>query len=168
MIGFFGGTFDPIHFGHLTLAQTLMEKAGLKEVWFCPAGQNPFKEGIKSASPEDRFEMCRLAVQDFPGFKVIDTEIKRKGPSYTIDTIRSLKGGPFRLILGEDQILSFDQWKEVDALKQLAPPLIGPRDGVELRATNIRSRLEKGLPCAHLVPHKVLDYIFKNGLYSSV
>lgn len=173
MIGFFGGTFDPIHFGHLNLAESLKEREGLKEIWICPAWQSPFKKGVKTASPQDRLAMCKLAIEDFPGFKVIDTEIVRGGPSFTIDTIRSLKGS-FRLILGDDQVKSFDQWKEADELKKLAPPLIGARFGegiktpiMEISATDIRNRLAKGLPCAHLVPHKVLDYIFKNGLYCS-
>ncbi len=175
MTGFLGGSFDPIHFGHLNLAISLKEAAGLEKVIICPAWVSPFKEGKKMTSPEHRLNMCRLAFEDLEGFEVLDYEIKKGGPSYTIDTIKYLNR-PLRLLLGDDQMEDFSRWKEADLLKKLAPPLIGSRHKksgeppipiMEISSTLIRDRLGKGLPCTHLVPHKVLDYIFKNDLYSS-
>ena len=170
-VGFLGGSFDPIHFGHLNLAISLKESAGLKKILICPAGNSPFKKAPHVAA-HHRLKMCQLAVEDLDGFVVIDDEIKRDGPSYTIDTIRGLNES-VRLLLGDDQLESFDKWKESEELKRLAPPLIGSRfnkEGanipiIEISSTLVRERLKKGLPCLHLVPHKVLDYIFKNGLY---
>lgn len=174
MTGFLGGSFDPIHLGHLNLAISLKEAAGLDHVIICPAWVSPFKEGKKMASPEHRLNMCRLAIEGLKGFEVLDYEIKKGGPSYTIDTIKYLNR-PLRLLLGDDQLEAFSRWKEADLLKQLAPPLVGSRlkkEGenpipiMEISSTLIRERLKSGLPCVHLVPYKVLDYIFKNDLYS--
>lgn len=179
MIGFFGGTFDPIHFGHLNLALRLREKAGLKEVWFCPAYVSPFKTSVKSASPEDRYEMVKLAIEGIEGFKVLDTEIKKKAPSYTIDTLRELiseTNETFRLIIGSDQEADFMKWKEAEALKILAPPLMGERAGspsssalplplFDISATEIRERVKEGLYVGHQIPQAVQNYILKNKLY---
>lgn len=177
MIGFFGGTFDPLHFGHIHLALALKEYAGLEEVWFCPAYTNPFKEGVKSASPEDRLVMLQKGLQDIPGFRVLDDEIKRPQISYTIDTLRELilrTGKSFRLLLGSDQLENFELWKDAEELKKLAPPLVGSRrnkaGGIDLplcdiSATDIRKRIHEGLYIGHLVPQPVLDYIKKRGLY---
>jgi nicotinate-nucleotide adenylyltransferase len=179
MIGFFGGTFDPIHFGHINMALELKERAGLKEVWICPAYVSPFKEGLKTVAPEHRLAMAKLAIEGIPGFKVIDHEIKKAAPSFTVETLRELKeatGASFRLLLGGDQIESFHRWREADALKSLAPPLIARRSGsnqpgtvqiplFDISATEVRKRLKKKLYCGHLLPHKVLDYILKNSLY---
>lgn len=165
MTGFLGGTFDPIHFGHLNLAITLKEAHGLDKILICPAWENPFKTGKKMASPEHRLAMCRLAIEGLKGFEVLDYEVKKGGPSYTIDTIQYLNR-PLRLLLGDDQLAGFSKWKEAETLKKLAPPLVGSRETMQISSTNIRERLERGLPCVHLVPYKVLDYIFKNDLYS--
>lgn len=179
MIGFFPGTFDPIHLGHLNLAIRLKEAAGLKEVWFCPAFRSPFKLGIETASPEDRLKMVQLAIKGIKGFRVLDLEIRKGAPSYTIDTIRELiqkTGEHFRLILGEDNVTDFTKWKEADKLAELAPLLIGARTGCRLEsalliplydisATDIRLRREEGLYIGHQVPASVLSHIKKNKLY---
>lgn len=179
MIGFFGGTFDPLHFGHINLALELKERAGLKEVWFCPAFKSPFKEGITSASAFDRLNMLKLGLKDVPGCKVIDDEIVREGPSYTIDTIRALMektGESFRLILGDDHLKEFSLWKEAEQLRKLAPLLMGQRGFsddaaiiktplLDISATKIRERIKEGLYVGHLLPQTTLNYIYNHGLY---
>lgn len=184
-IGFFGGSFDPIHFGHLNLAIELKERGGIDEVWFCPANTSPHK-GQKPLSPSLRLQMAQLAIQDIASFKVIDTELKRPGPSYTVHTLKELASEfpqhEWFLILGEDALDSFSSWKDPEEILRIASLLIGSRNGLrkqetsntgfykipnlDISSTTVRERLSKGLYCGHLVPAKVLDFINKNGLYS--
>jgi nicotinate-nucleotide adenylyltransferase len=179
MIGFFGGSFDPIHNGHLNLAIRLKEAAGLEKILFCPTFISPFKTHFKPASPEDRLKMIELAIQGAPGFELTDLEIKRGGPSFTIDTIKEIlkhSNQPIRLILGEDQWASFPLWKEADELISLAPPLIGRRGGgslpfavdiplFDVSSTEVRARVKGGQWIDHLVPKPVSEYIYNQGLY---
>ena len=189
-IGFFGGSFDPIHFGHIGLALQLMESCALDEVLFCPAFCSPFKTAAPPlAPPQHRLAMLRLGLEGIPRFRITSLEIDRGGPSYTIDTLRALKteSSRFRLLLSEEAAEKFDLWREAGELIRLAPPLIGTRPGgpsiqgphrealkngmiptkaMEISSTEIRQRLKKGLYCGHLVPSKVLEYIGKHRLYS--
>lgn len=166
-IGFFGGSFDPIHFGHISLAIHLLEKYSLEQILFCPAAVSPFKtDKPPRASDKHRIEMLKLAL-DLPQFKISTLEIDRGGTSFTIDTIRSLgKENELHLLLSDEAAKNLEEWKEAEELKKLAPPLIGPRTR-EISSTNIRERLQKKLYCGHLVPLKALDYIQANELYSS-
>ena len=197
-IGLYGGSFDPIHFGHLNLARELKEKCHLDEVWFYPAKMAPFKEGLGTVSPEHRLCMVQLATQGIPGLRVIDIELYREGPSYTVDTLRLLteqehgRSKEFRLLLGADAAAHFSKWKDPEEIIRLAPLCVGCRsyeavfsasnspviakaleEGsvetslVEVSSTDVRSRLQSGLPCDHLVPASVLAYISQNNLYSS-
>lgn len=166
-VGFFGGSFDPIHFGHLSLARHLMEVHNLDEVLFCPAFCSPFKtKNPPFASGFHRLEMLKLAL-DLPQFKICDWEIRQEGASYTIDTIRALQteGVQFKLLLSEESALHLDQWKGIEELLTLADLLKGPRH-FPTSSTEIRERLKKNLDCRHLVPAKTLDYIKANRLYS--
>lgn len=166
-VGFFGGSFDPIHFGHIALAIQLMEAHGLDEVLFCPAFCSPFKrETPPEASPEHRLAMLKLAL-DVPQFKITTAEIDRGGASYTIDTIRGLeaKGVKLRLLLSDEAAAHLERWKEAEELVRLAPPLIAPRE-IQISSTEIRARLKKKLYCGHLIPAKALDYIRTHRLYS--
>jgi nicotinate-nucleotide adenylyltransferase len=135
-IGFLGGTFDPIHSGHLHLAIELSEAHKLEEVFFCPTGQSPFKKHTPPiASVKDRRGMVTAALSPFPQFTLIDHELHTEEPSYTINTIRELiaadkKAGKkvdYFLILGEDAALSLPLWKEVSELLSLTSPLVGGR-----------------------------------------
>lgn len=191
-IGFFGGSFDPIHLGHLNLALRIMEKKKLDKVLFCPAHVSPIKtEAPPIASPKHRLNMLQLALEDIPNCDPYDGEVSRPPPSYTIDTLRMLKGELY-LIVAEDTAYQFNEWKEIETLLELAPPLIGVRHGfdtkklnrlsktiqlkikegmcqipaMDISSTEVRERLKKRLYCGHLVQGKVLDYIYQNTLYS--
>lgn len=186
--GFFGGSFDPVHFGHINLALQMAEIHNLREVLFCPAFCSPFKKGNPpQATPRQRLEMLQLALKEIPRLRVISLEIDRGGVSYTIDTLRILEkeGLKLHLILSEDSAVHFDRWKESDEILRIAPPLIGTRKNshlenlpeqlkkgftptrmMEISSTEIRERLKKKMYCGHLVPGKALDYIHANRLYS--
>lgn len=163
MIGIFGGTFDPIHFGHLNLAVEMLEKRSLDEVWFCPARINPHKQNETPTSPVHRLEMVRMAVESHPRFRLLPIEVAREGPSYTYDTMRWLvdqekdKEHPnrFSLILGEDALEGFFRWNRVEDLVELVPLLIGSRNGSpsELDGPpDILEAIRKGL-----TPTRIMD-----------
>ncbi|MGH7733594.1 MAG: nicotinate-nicotinamide nucleotide adenylyltransferase, partial [Gemmatimonadales bacterium] len=105
-VGLFGGSFDPVHHGHLIVARAALEELGLAEVRFIPAREQPFKQGRHQASAADRAEMLRLAIAGEPGFRVDTLELDRPGPSYTVDTLRQLTAQEpsrtFILLLGAD------------------------------------------------------------------
>jgi nicotinate-nucleotide adenylyltransferase len=202
-IGFFGGSFDPIHFGHLNLAVELMEAHQLEQVLFCPAKINPHKINQENASINHRMEMVKLAIDDNSNFKLLDLESKRKGISYTLDTLRELiakeelspNRRKFFLLLSDEAILRFFNWHKPDEIVKIVPLLIGSRlpltknllpekldqsiyeaitkgwtktSRMDISSTAIRNRLKKKLYCRHLLPQKVLDYIYQNHLYYSL
>lgn len=192
-VGLFGGTFDPIHFGHLNLALQISEKHCLDEVFFCPASQSPFKKEKSYASPQERLEMVRLSIEGIPGFHILDHEVKKEGISYTVETLRFLQSTlndptQLYLLLSQDALPSFHKWKSAKEIVQLAQPLVGTRKGfshkitpspvsaslhkglttttqMEISSTEIRDRLKRGLYCGHLVPAKVLNYLANRNLY---
>lgn len=192
-IGLLGGTFDPIHNGHLNLAIEMLEKEHLDEVWFIPAAKNPLKQD-EAISPAHRFQMLQLAIADIPFFKAFDLEINKRVPSFTIDTLKELKGmyrdEIFYLILGQDAFSNFYQWKDPKGILATVSLLIGCRNEeclqpwgdeeikqaltaslrqiklMDISATAVRERLKKDLYIGHLVPGKVVDYIYENSLYS--
>jgi nicotinate-nucleotide adenylyltransferase len=197
-IGLLGGTFNPIHFGHINLALELKEKNNLDEVWLIPARISPFRMHEDLPAQAHRLKMLSLSVSEIPGFTVSDVELKRPSPSYTVDSVREiLQNYPehsFFLLLGEDCLMRFIEWKEPLEIVRLIPLLIGTRPHsdlirlvpklgfndeissairkgftairqLEISATEIRERLKKGVYCGHLLPGKVLDYIYENQLY---
>jgi nicotinate-nucleotide adenylyltransferase len=190
-IGIYGGSFDPIHLGHLNLALELLERCQLDEVLFCPVFCSPFKLALPPiASPEHRLAMLTAALEGIPQFQITPVEIERGGSSFTVDTLRLLsqnKNARYRLLLSEETAAHLHLWKEPQEILRLAPPLIGTRSGGQLleasplknqliknlvqtplfdiQSTQIRERLKKKLYCGHLVPHKALDYIYKHQLY---
>lgn len=166
-IGFFGGSFDPVHFGHLALAIYVLEMHHLDQILFCPAACSPFKEATPPrASGEQRLQMLELALHGIHEFQAIDNEVKRGGISYTIDTLRELKRSDIqlRLILSEDTAKTLDKWKNAKDIVQIAPPLIGPNT-FPISSTEIRNRIKKNLYCGHLVPQRTLEYIKDSSLY---
>ncbi len=138
-VGILGGSFDPVHFGHLNLAISMMEACALDEVMFVPASLSPFKQNAPPvASAERRSEMLKLSIDPVKKFRVLDWELQNKGPAFTIDTIRKLSTDSslqLHLILGEDHIASFPHWKDAEDLVRLAPPLIGTRQLGDLYLT---------------------------------
>ncbi len=194
-VGFLGGTFDPIHFGHIHIAIALAEAHSLDQVLFCPARLSPDKQGQPPlASPQQRKKMIELVMQELPQCSLFDWELHREGPSYTIETLRHWKKDhkePIFLLLGSDVLPSLPHWREIDALLDLAPPLIGSRSieevfrvqelmpkfkekivaghttipVLEISSTLVRRRLFERKYCGHLVPASVLEFIFKNRLY---
>jgi len=164
-VGLFGGSFDPIHFGHLFLAIFLLEKYQLEKILFCPAACSPFKgNSLPVASGEHRLNMLKLAL-DHPQMEIIEIELHRPAPSYTIDTVRALDLPNLRLLLSDEAEKTFKGWKEAEELQKLAPLLVGPR-AWGISSTEIRQRLHHQLYCGHLVPAKALDYIQAFHLYS--
>ncbi|MCY3974486.1 MAG: nicotinate (nicotinamide) nucleotide adenylyltransferase [Simkaniaceae bacterium] len=188
-VGFFGGSFDPFHFGHLSLMVEIKELCSFDRIFVCPAYVSPFKQDKPPiATPSHRLEMVKRGVADLPWAEATDREIKRPPPSYTIDTVRRLIRGredSFHLILAEDSLKGLSLWKEWETLLSLAPPVIGVRRGyperkvrdlfpvaryvrtavMEISSQHIRERLAEGLYCGHAVPAKILDYIADHHLY---
>jgi nicotinate-nucleotide adenylyltransferase len=192
-VGILGGSFDPVHFGHLNLAICLMESCSLDEVLFVPTSLSPFKETAPPvATAKHRQAMLKVAIAPIKEFRILDWEISALGPTYTIDTVRKIsqdRSLELHLLIGEDHLAAFHRWKEVEELIQLAPPLIGTRETadrlsklpadlekklrpgcvkiplLDISSTNIRERLAQKKYCGHLLSATVLDYIQHNHLY---
>lgn len=135
-IGILGGTFDPIHLGHLRAAVEIQEGFGLDAVYLVPAAIPPHKQRTDIVAPEDRLEMVRRATQDLPELRVSDIELKRQGPSYTIDTVCAFRQKlPDRvwiyLIMGIDAFLEINTWKSYQDLLRIVPTIIINRPGSE-------------------------------------
>lgn len=184
-VGIFGGTFDPVHHGHLLLAEAALEQLDLDRILFIPAALSPFKQDRPpGASAEQRLRMLRLATASEPRFGVDDREIHRDGPSYTLDTVRSLLGDHpgvrFLLLIGADNLAELERWHRIDELRNLVDfavldrgddpgatecgfPVVKRR--VDLSSTEIRERLAKGLSIRLMVPAPVYDVIMSEHPY---
>jgi nicotinate-nucleotide adenylyltransferase len=127
-LGLFGGSFDPVHYGHLLLAECCREQARLDEVWFVPAAVPPHKQQKEPAPDAARVEMLELAIGGHEAFRVSRIEIERGGVSYTVDTLREVKrvrpGDELFFLMGGDSIRDLPTWKEPEAICQLALPLV--------------------------------------------
>src|SRR5437588_10026136 len=135
-IGVFGGTFDPIHLGHIAMVVALKEKHKLDHIIFIPASINPLKTKKPLASQKHRLKMLKIALKDLPDCSISTIELKNDGPSFMVDTIRELKkkknfkNTRFFLLMGEDLLEQFTSWKEPEELVRLARPLIALRNNV--------------------------------------
>lgn len=134
-IGIFGGTFDPVHFGHLLLAETCREQARLDEVWFVPAAVPPHKQDQALSPPAVRLEMLRLAVGGHDAFRVADLELLRGGVSYTVDTLAAVHAerpeAELFLLLGADSLVELPTWRDPRRILELARPLTVGRPGTQ-------------------------------------
>lgn len=185
-----GGSFDPVHFGHLVAAQDAVEQHGLDRVIFVPAAQAPLKDREVSHDGEHRLAMLRAATDWDHRFEVSDHEIRRGGVSYTIDSVRYFRSvyPDARLfwIIGGDHVPKLSRWHRIEELATMiefiflerpghpakTPPAIpGLRlnrcDGhlIEISSTELRERVRRGLSLDYFVPHKAIVYIEQNGLY---
>jgi nicotinate-nucleotide adenylyltransferase len=182
-IGIYGGTFDPIHVGHLAIARAALEGGKLDRVIFVPARQSPLKTEAPGASAEDRLAMLEAAVKDEPRFVVSRVELEREGPSYTVDTLEALASeGELYLILGSDALAELARWRSPDRVRQLAKILVARRPGapevdpsfgaatfdaprLDLSSRELRARAGRGLSLRYLVPDEVWRHIERRGLY---
>jgi nicotinate-nucleotide adenylyltransferase len=189
-IGVMGGTFDPIHHGHLVAASEVGYFFSLDEVIFVPTGQPWQKEGRRVSPSEDRYLMTVIATASNPRFSVSRVDIDRPGPTYTIDTLRDLRAqrGPnaeFFFITGADALEQMMTWQDADELFKLAQFVGATRPGhrlsgadlpdervslievpaLAISSTNCRQRVEAGEPIWYLVPDGIVQYISKRNLY---
>ena len=189
-IGFLGGSFDPIHFGHLVAAQDAFEQHRLDRVIFVPAAQAPLKPDDVHCPAEDRLAMVRASIEGDARFEVSDYELRKGGVSYTIDSARHFKGqfprDTLHWIIGGDQLPRLHQWKDVAELAKLVEFIYFERPGhlakvsadipglrlhrcaghlVEISSTELRERIRQNRPLDYFVPHKVIELIRKNSLY---
>lgn len=132
-VGLLGGTFDPVHYGHLLLAEAAREQCDLDEVWFVPAAVPPHKQDAELASGESRAEMIELAVAGNPGFLVSRFELERGGVSYTIDTLRHFRNetpdAELFFVMGADMLHDLPNWREAAEVCRLAVPIVARRPG---------------------------------------
>jgi len=180
--GILGGSFDPIHHGHLILARAAREELGLDRVIFIPAHASPHKTGDFSTTEAGRLAMVRLAIEGEEGFELSDIELHRPPPSYTIDTLRELRAAHPKddlvLLIGADNAAKFDTWREPDEIRRLAQIAVLDRANqalshewpvvrrlVDISSTDIRARVAEGRSIRYLTPDSVCYYIKVQGLY---
>jgi nicotinate-nucleotide adenylyltransferase len=196
-IGIMGGTFDPIHLGHLIAAEQARENMGLDEVWFMPAYHPPHKSEQPLAAPNQRLQMVEIAIQGHSAFRTTDIELRRKGISYTIDTVRHLvdlfPNHSFYFIIGADMVHFLPKWFEIEEIikhvrfiglsrhgfslddldkQQISDSVLNavhfiPMPLVEISSTLIRESCRRDKSIRFLLPERVRQFIKENHLYGS-
>ena len=188
-IAIMGGTFDPIHYGHLAAAEAARHTLAADKVVFVPSGKPPHKDNLLVTGSEHRYLMCALAIADNPAFEVSRIEIDRAGASYTVDTIRAMRerypdDTEFFFITGADALNEIFSWKDPETLLGLCSFVSVTRPGykkfderlaekliflnapaLDISSSDIRDRARQGLPIKYLLPKPVEDYIYKNAFY---
>jgi nicotinate-nucleotide adenylyltransferase len=186
MIGIFGGSFDPVHHGHLIVGQVAAERLKLDSLRFVPAREQPFKAGQHRTGAEHRAAMLSRAVAGAGALAVDLSELKRPGPSYTVDTLRELRrqepGAELVLLLGADAAAELPAWREAERVPELARIAVFARPGspvpalpwittlvevpaIDISATEVRRRAREGLSLRYWVPDAVAEYITSHQLY---
>jgi nicotinate-nucleotide adenylyltransferase len=178
----YGGSFDPIHHGHLILAREAMEQLGLDRVVFIPAAVSPFKLETQPAPPELRLEMVRAAIAGEARFECDDAEVYRPGPSFTVDTVeawrRRVPGDDLFYFIGQDNVRDLPKWRRWEELRNLVQFVVFERDSgapphdfprvvrrFDVSATEIRKRVAEKRSIRYLVPDAVGSMIEKHRLY---
>jgi nicotinate-nucleotide adenylyltransferase len=182
-LGIFGGTFDPVHVGHLAIANAALESLPLDRVLFVLARRSPLKERAPIASEADRLRMLELAIAGEPRFAASRAELDRDGPSYTVETLERLSDGDdLFLILGSDAIADFPRWKDPDRIAALATLAVAERPGapdrvgdapivrfdaprLDISSRELRARAARGLSLRYLVPEPAWKHIEAHALY---
>lgn len=182
-VGVFGGTFDPVHVGHLSIAQAALECVPLDRIVFVPARRSPLKDRGPLASEEDRLAMLRLATADEPRFEVSTVELDRPGISYTVDTLEALAGEDvLYLVMGADAAGEFERWHRPERIRELATLLVASRPGaptppeqrgvvvfdapcLDISSRELRARAARGRSLRYLVPEAAVRYLEEHGLY---
>lgn len=190
-IGLFFGSFNPIHIGHLILANYILENSDMNELWFVVSPQNPFKEKKSLLNDHNRLDMVELAIKNYPDMRASNVEFSLPTPSYTIDTLTYLKEKhpdySFSLIMGEDNLGSLHKWKNADLLIKNHHIIVYPRvfEGdkknseninnenislvkapiIELSATEIRNMIKQGKNVRPMLPPEVFEYLDGSSFY---
>lgn len=190
-VGILGGSFNPIHLGHLIVANWVLEEFSLDKIIFIPCFIQPLKSNKDFAEPIHRLEMIRLAIYDHSKFEVSDFEIHKRKKSYTIDTLRYFKRfyNNLYFIIGADNLKEFHRWKDPDEILKISKLIVVNRGGynvripkklrrveiyqckipaIEISSTNIRTRIKQNLSIKYLVPDSVEKYIDQNNLYKKL
>ena len=187
-IGLFGGSFDPVHLGHLLVARAACEELALDRLFFIPAAQSPFKPGSEPAPPALRLRMLRRALAGQRDYEVDEQELQRGGVSYSIDTARAyaekFPNAELFYLIGADHVPTLPKWRESEALAALVQFVVIPRPGetpaclpppfrikilggwpLKLSSSQVRARVRKGKVVVHLLPAGVGEVIREAGLY---
>ena len=187
-LGLFGGSFDPVHLGHLLVAQAAREELALDRLFFIPAAQSPFKPERRPTRDQDRLRLLRLALAGRPWCEVDEQEVRRGGISYTVETVRdyAARFGEAQLffLIGADHVGQLSKWREADELARLVEFVVLPRPGqveatlpvpfrgrmlkgfpLGVSSSQIRERIRSGRSIEELVPGAVAEDIRNNGLY---
>lgn len=196
-VGIMGGTFDPIHIGHLILAMEAINYKNLDEVWFIPTGNPNFKQDKNVTDKQKRFEMVKIATQDNKKFNVCDYEINKNGVTYSWETMKYLRENydyDFYFIMGEDSLMSVETWEnaedflkntkilacirrqeemskldiKIDDLKSKGYFVEKvPTSFIDISSTKIREKIQSNQDFRYFVPNQVFEYIVRNKLYES-
>jgi nicotinate-nucleotide adenylyltransferase len=186
-VGILGGTFDPPHYGHLLIANEVLSVLQLDEIWFMPNQEPPHKKKSDLVKNEDRLQMVNLAIEGNSAFKVETIELRREGPSYTVDTMKMLhersSAQQFYFIIGADMIEYLPKWRDIDVLVNLVqfvgvkrstynhqtdyPVLYVDVPAIDVSSSMIRSRVHEGKTIRYLLPDSVIQYIEEKQLYGT-
>ena len=189
-IGLYGGSFDPVHNGHLLVARAAVEELALDRLIFIPAAQSPFKPGTVPAPAATRLRMLRSALAGEPRYRVDELELRRGGISYTVETVRHYAQAhpeaTLSWLIGADHVPTLPQWREAGSLAEMVEFIVIPRPGepavslpppwrltqlrgwpLRISSSEIRSRVAQGLSVSHLVPSTAAEIILGEGLYRS-